>query len=82
MGLENHYVGDEAIVRIASGKTDTWTCPIEGGIVTHWDDMEAIWHHAFFNELRVCPEEHPIILTEAPLNPKANREPPRTRGQH
>ena len=49
------------------------TYPIEHGIVTSWDDMEKIWHHLFYNEIRIQPEEHSVLLTEGPLNPKANR---------
>ncbi|XP_005106778.1 actin [Aplysia californica] len=48
--------------------------PIEHGIVTDWEDMEKIWNFAFFGDLQASPEQHPILTTEAPLNPKGNRQ--------
>ncbi|EAQ85838.1 hypothetical protein CHGG_07091 [Chaetomium globosum CBS 148.51] len=47
--------------------------PLEHGIVTDWDDMEKIWSHVY-SELKCDAEQHPLLLTEPPLNPRSNRD--------
>jgi len=71
MSQTDLYIGNKAL---AYKNILTIHYPVEHGIITNWDDMEKIWYHLFHKELRAPPEEHPVLLTEAPLNPKANRE--------
>ncbi|KAJ7371080.1 hypothetical protein OS493_027768 [Desmophyllum pertusum] len=58
---------------MASSSNLDLSYPIKNSIITNWDDMETIWHYAF-GKLGVNPEEHPVLLTEAPFNPTTNRE--------
>ncbi|CAM9263192.1 unnamed protein product [Discosporangium mesarthrocarpum] len=47
---------------------------MEHGVVKDWADMEKVWAHVYGHEnLDVPPEEHAVLLTEAPLNPYKNR---------
>ncbi|KAI9905922.1 hypothetical protein PsorP6_013662 [Peronosclerospora sorghi] len=48
---------------------------MEHGIVTDWSSMHRIWQHVYSKDmLGVQSEDHPVLLTEAPLNPVANRQ--------
>ncbi|MFX1253626.1 MAG: actin, cytoplasmic 2 [Promethearchaeota archaeon] len=69
--VREYYVGEEAMNLRGVLKL---IYPIEHGVVTDWDAMEKIWHYTFHNDLRVNPSEHPVLFTEAPLNPARNRE--------
>lgn len=47
--------------------------PMAHGVVEDWDDMERIWNHAY-SEIKATGKDHPVLLTEAPLNPQKHRE--------
>ena len=64
-------IGQEALEKM--GMSDV-KAPIEKGIIKDWDDMELIWHHMLYNELRIAPEDHNMILTDIPSNAPENRE--------
>jgi len=66
-----YYIGEEAlqlrgVLRLSY--------PVGHGIVEDWGAMEKIWHYTFYTDLRIDPAEHPVLLTEPPLNPRPNRE--------
>ncbi|RUP43128.1 actin family, partial [Jimgerdemannia flammicorona] len=48
--------------------------PMTNGIINNWEDMRHLWNYTFDEKLKVNPRDAKILLTEPPMNPKANRE--------
>jgi len=71
MDQRDTFVGNEAYEK--RGILDV-SYPIQNGLIKDWEGMEKIWHHSYYNELKVPPEEHPCLLTETPLNTMKHRE--------
>lgn len=38
------------------------TSPIKNGLIINWEDMEKLWHHCFYSEMKVSPEGNKNIL--------------------
>eukprot|EP01083_Nonionella_stella_P189914 703374_1 len=74
MAQKDAYVGDEAATRGHWSRTLKEHFPMKYGIVDSWDDMEKIYHHTFYNELRINPEDSAILISERVTNPKQHRE--------
>ncbi|RKP35257.1 actin family [Dimargaris cristalligena] len=64
-------VGDEAAALRAVLQM---SYPIENGVIRNWEDMRHVWNYTFYEKLKVDPKDCKVLLTEAPLNPKQNRE--------
>jgi actin-related protein 2 len=48
--------------------------PVQHGIVKNWDDQTLILDYIFKQKLRIDTAEHPMFVTESPMNPLSNRE--------
>jgi actin len=48
--------------------------PFNKGIINNLEDMEKIWHHCFYDELKVTSEEHPVLLSDTPFNNDENKQ--------
>lgn len=68
---KDFFIGQDAINK--RGML-TLEYPVENGIVKNWDWMTKVWYYCFNSELKIESENQPVLLTEAPLNPKKNRE--------
>jgi actin-related protein len=69
--IKDIMVGDEAA---ALRNYLQVTQPMEHGIVRNWEDMKHLWDYTFYEKLRVDPAGRKVLLTEPPMNPKANRQ--------
>lgn len=68
--LKDVMVGDEAAKYRSMLET---SYPVENGIVKDWEGMKHLWDYTFNERLKITPSEHRILLTEPPMNPKANQ---------
>ncbi|KAH8825839.1 actin family [Flagelloscypha sp. PMI_526] len=64
-------IGTSALTR---RDTLTMSYPIDAAGIARWQDMEQIWCDIYYRHLRTNPSEHPLLMTEPPLNPRKNRE--------
>lgn len=69
--LKDIMIGDEA----ADNRSFLqMTHPMEHGIVKNWEDMQHLWDYTFYDKLKVDTRGRKVLLTEPPMNPKANRQ--------
>lgn len=66
---EDIYVGEEAQKLRGVLKLNY---PMKHGVINKIEDMVVLWEHVY-HLISSNSSEHPVLLTEAPLNPAANR---------
>ena len=77
--LQSKLEGSYFVGRVAEDNRGlmSLTYPVKRGMVTNWADMERLWEFVYSARglgTGVRAEDHPVLATEAPLNPWTNRE--------
>jgi len=72
MDQKEYYFGHEAVQKRAMLNISE---PVDKGVVVDYGMLELILKEEIFNtQLGVNPEEHKMLVSEPPNNPKKNRE--------
>jgi len=70
---EEIYFGEQAVTHRGVLKLNY---PVSHGYVDpgNWDDMQKIWEHTLGKlDISATQADHPVLITEAPNNPRKNR---------
>ena len=65
------YIGDEVMSKRGFLKL---SYPLKDGIVVNLDDMEKVWQHTFYNELRCSPSDRRLMMSHSPCAPDSELE--------
>ncbi|CAK1588121.1 unnamed protein product [Parnassius mnemosyne] len=60
------YIGDDTI---CNAEDLDLSRPVINGQIANWDNMERVWHHIFYQELKAAPEDRAVLLTCSPMSP-------------
>lgn len=63
-GLPMIYCGKEALLNRG---LSILTHPVQEGLITNWSELETLWHHTFYKELLIAPEESSVMHSVHPL---------------
>lgn len=64
------YFGNKAV---ANRGISALTWPIKDGSIDNWGDIEKLWHHVFYRELHVAPEESRVMMAVHPLTKRRDK---------
>lgn len=71
MQVKDLMVGDEA-AQMRHNLDISY--PMDNGVVRNWDDMRHVWKYTFEEKLKEDPRNCKVLLTEAAMNDKRNRQ--------